>query len=192
MQFDPPENGKGGGKLDLSLWREFPRRDGNKMKFSVAKKAKTRPRWLAQRDEHYSSGDDGLLVENVGRWATEKLKIVTDYIQASSAARRRYLGTGAAYIDVFAVARPIEDPHDRKIHRRKSGSSIPQGVRKGLWHRSPTMHISDADPELLSAAEKRLVKLESAGQNDPRACKAPLCQKIVQHLNPVGLHFAFP
>ena len=33
--------------------------------------------------------------------AVDKLKIVTDYIQASSAARRRYLNSGAAYIDVF-------------------------------------------------------------------------------------------
>ena len=24
MRFDPPENGKGGGKLDGHLWREFP------------------------------------------------------------------------------------------------------------------------------------------------------------------------
>jgi len=62
---------------------------------------------MAQRDEHYSSGDDGLLVENVGPWAIDKLTIVTDYIQASSAARRRYLGSGAAYIDVFLRARSI-------------------------------------------------------------------------------------
>jgi three-Cys-motif partner protein len=45
--------------------------------------------------------EQGLFVENVGPWAVDKLKIVTDYIQASGAARRRYLSTGAAYIDVF-------------------------------------------------------------------------------------------
>jgi len=56
---------------------------------------------MAQKDEHYSLDDEGLLVENVGPWAVDKLKIVTDYIQASGAARRRYLGFGAAYIDVF-------------------------------------------------------------------------------------------
>src|SRR5580704_18189939 len=56
---------------------------------------------MVQRDEHYSLDDAGLLVENVGSWAIDKLKIVTDYIQASGAARRRYLGSGAAYIDVF-------------------------------------------------------------------------------------------
>ena len=57
---------------------------------------------MAQRDpERYTQGDDGLIVERVGSWAVDKLKIVTDYIQASGAARRGYLGTGAAYIDVF-------------------------------------------------------------------------------------------
>jgi hypothetical protein len=56
---------------------------------------------MVQRGEHYSLDERRLLVENVGPWATEKLKIVTDYIQASGAARRRYLGSGAAYIDVF-------------------------------------------------------------------------------------------
>src|SRR3984957_15577359 len=56
---------------------------------------------MRQKDEHYSLDDQGMLVENVGPWAVDKLKIVTDYIQASGAARRRYLGSGAAYIDVF-------------------------------------------------------------------------------------------
>jgi protein gp37 len=37
MQFDPPENGKGGGKLDGRLWREFPV-VSNKINFAVAAK----------------------------------------------------------------------------------------------------------------------------------------------------------
>ena len=57
---------------------------------------------MAQQGDHYSLDEQGLWVENVGPWALDKLKIVTDYIQASSAARRRYLGSGAAYIDVFS------------------------------------------------------------------------------------------
>ena len=35
MQLDPPENGKGGGKLDGRLWREFPA-GKRKLKFMVA------------------------------------------------------------------------------------------------------------------------------------------------------------
>src|SRR5580693_7328643 len=57
---------------------------------------------MPQRDpEQYTQGDDGLTVEKVGSWAVEKLKLVTDYVYASGGARKKYLGTGAAYIDPF-------------------------------------------------------------------------------------------
>src|ERR1700719_2758412 len=57
---------------------------------------------MPQRDaEQYTQGDDGLVVEKVGSWAVEKLKLVTDYVYASGGARKRYLGPGAAYIDPF-------------------------------------------------------------------------------------------
>ncbi len=57
---------------------------------------------MPQRDpDQYTQGDDGLIVEKVGSWAVEKLKLVTDYIYASGGARKRYLGTGASYIDPF-------------------------------------------------------------------------------------------
>src|SRR5687768_4119413 len=57
---------------------------------------------MPQRDpDQYTQGDDGLIVEKIGSWATEKLKLVTDYVYASGGARKKYLGTGAAYIDPF-------------------------------------------------------------------------------------------
>lgn len=37
MRFDPPENGKGGGKLDGQLWREFPIVRGKVNYLAVAK-----------------------------------------------------------------------------------------------------------------------------------------------------------
>src|SRR5208337_5574731 len=60
------------------------------------------PPKMVQKDEHYSLDEDGLKVENVGPWAIDKLKIVTDYIQASGAARRRYLGSGTDTLMYFA------------------------------------------------------------------------------------------
>ena len=46
---------------------------------------------MAQRDpERYTQGDDGLIVEKVGSWAVDKLKILTDYIYASGGARKKY------------------------------------------------------------------------------------------------------
>ena len=44
---------------------------------------------MGQRDaERYAQGDDGLIVEKVGSWAVDKLKIVTDYVYASGGRRR--------------------------------------------------------------------------------------------------------
>ena len=143
---------------------------------------------MAQRDEHYSSGDDGLLVENVGPWAIDKLTIVTDYIQASSAARRRYLGSGAAYIDVFC------GPGRSRIRttgKYVDGSPV-AAFRKaeGSLASFTDLRISDADPKLLSAAEKRLMKLGAPVRATigPASSAMPT---IVQQLNPSGLHFAF-
>ena len=57
---------------------------------------------MAQRDpDRYTLGDDGLIAEKVGSWAINKLEIVTDYVFASGGARKKFAGTGAAYIDPF-------------------------------------------------------------------------------------------
>jgi three-Cys-motif partner protein len=143
---------------------------------------------MAQRDEHYSRDDKGLLVENVGPWAVDKLKIVTDYIQASGAARRRYLGSGAAYIDVFC------GPGRSKIRttgKLVDGSPVAAFSKaKGSLASFTVMHISDADPELLSSAEKRLIDLGAPVRATPGPASSAM-PKIVQQLNSSGLHFAF-
>ena len=99
MKIDPPDNGKGGGKLDGSLWREFP---SSTFKMILAKASRGRGAEDGSRDPgRYTQGDDGLIAEKVGSWAVDKLKIVTDYVYASGGARKKYAGTGAAYIDPF-------------------------------------------------------------------------------------------
>jgi three-Cys-motif partner protein len=135
---------------------------------------------MVQKDEHYSLDEQGLLVENVGPWARDKLKIVTDYIQASSAARRGYLGTGAAYIDVFC------GPGRSKI--RPTGQFIDDSpvaaFKKAEVSLAPftSINISDADPELLATADKRLSALGAPVQttSGPASSAMP---KIVQSLN---------
>jgi three-Cys-motif partner protein len=143
---------------------------------------------MVQKDEHYSLDDQGLLVENVGPWATDKLKIVTDYIQASGAARRRYLGTGAAYIDVFC------GPGRSKI--RPTGQFIDgspvAAFKKAKGSLAPftSLDISDADPELLATADKRLSAVGAPVRATPGPASSAM-PKIVQSLNRDGLHFAF-
>lgn len=143
---------------------------------------------MVQRAEHYSLDERGLLVENIGPWATKKLKIVTDYIQASGAARRRYLRSGAAYIDVFC------GPGRSRI--RTTGQFIDgspvAAFKKAKGSLAPftSINISDADPELLATTEKRLSALGAPFQATPGPASSAM-PKIVEALNKHGLHFAF-
>lgn len=143
---------------------------------------------MVRKDERYSLDSDGLLVEDVGRWANDKLKIVTDYVHASGGARKSYLGTGAAYIDVFC------GPGRSKI--RETGEFIDgspvAAFKKGQLSPGPftSIYISDADDKLLTTCEKRLRKLNAR----VHAIKGPASTAIptiVRQLNPLGLHFAF-
>jgi three-Cys-motif partner protein len=52
----------------------------------------------------YEAGPDGWPVEEVGPWAKKKLKVLADYIGASSAARRKFNRSESSYIDVFCGA----------------------------------------------------------------------------------------
>ncbi len=137
--------------------------------------------------DQYTRGDDDLPVEKVGSWAAEKLKLVTDYVYASGGARKKYLRTGAAYIDPFCGP-------GRSLIRGTTtyvdGSPV-AAFKRAI--QSPghftSINISDGDEELLAAAKKRLSDAgapvrEFAG---PASVAIP---KIVQSLNRHGLHLA--
>jgi len=144
---------------------------------------------MPQRDpEQYTQGDDGLIVERVGSWAVEKLKLATDYVYASGGARKRYLGTGAAYIDPFcgsgrALIRDTKTFID--------GSPV-AAFKRAL--QSPgqftSINISDGDEELLDIATRRLTALGAPVH--PFAGRASdSIPKIIQSLDRYGLHLAF-
>jgi three-Cys-motif partner protein len=144
---------------------------------------------MPQRDpEQYTLGDDGLIVEKVGSWAGEKLKLVTDYVYAAGGARKKFLGTGAAYIDPFCGS-------GRSLIRNSSTSidgSPVAAFKRALQSpaRFTSINISDGDDELLAAATKRLSAL-----NAPvRPVAGPASEalpKIIRSLNRNGLHLAF-
>src|SRR6266567_1402624 len=110
---------------------------------------------MAQRDpERYTQGDDGLIVEKVGSWAADKLKIVTDYVYASGGARSHYARPGTAFIDVFCgPGRSIIRDTTKFID-----SSPVAAFKRALESpaRFTSINVSDADDELLAAALKRL------------------------------------
>jgi three-Cys-motif partner protein len=92
----------------------------------------------------YSTDETGLPVEDVGPWALEKHKILTDYVQISSAVRRQFLNPGAGYIDVFC------GPGRSRIET--TGQLIDGGAvaafkkAKGSLAPFTSINISDADP----------------------------------------------
>jgi three-Cys-motif partner protein len=144
---------------------------------------------VPQRDpDRYRQGDDGLIVEVVGPWARDKLKILTDYVYICHNVRKKFQRTGAAYIDPFcAPGRSLI----RETETYIDGSPV-AAFKRACESRSQftSINISDGDGELLAAATKRLTTLD-----------APVCSfagpasesipKIVQSLDPFGLHLAF-
>ena len=144
---------------------------------------------MVQRDpERYVQGDDGLIVEKVGSWAIEKLEIVTDYVYASGGARKKYAGTGAAYIDPFCgPGRSLVRDTTKFI----DGSPVASFKRSlGSPGRFTSINISDADGELLAAAVKRLNSIDAPVR--PIAGPASVTMpQIVQSVDPNGLHLAF-
>jgi three-Cys-motif partner protein len=144
---------------------------------------------MVQRDpERYTQGDDGLIVEKVGSWAVDKLKIVTAYVYASGGARSKYARPGAAFIEVFCgPGRSLIRDTTKFI----DGSPV-AAFKRALESpgRFTSINISDLDDELLAAAEKRLNVLGAP----VRAVAGPASvamPKIVQSLDPYGLHLAF-
>lgn len=144
---------------------------------------------MAQKDpERYTQGNDGLIVEKVGRWAVSKLKVLTDYVYASGGARKNFYGPGTAFIDVFSgPGRSLIRNTDQLI----DGSPV-AAFKKAVESpgRFTSVNISDADDDLLTAAEKRLKVLNAPVRtfSGPASVALP---KIVQNLNPYGLHLAF-
>jgi three-Cys-motif partner protein len=144
---------------------------------------------MAQRDpERYTQGDDGLIVEKVGRWAVSKLKILTDYVYASGGARKNFYGPGTAFIDVFSgPGRSLIRSSNQLI----DGSPV-AAFKRAMESpgRFTSINISDADDNLLTVAEKRLKRMNAPVQifSGPASVAMP---KIVQSLNHNGLHLAF-
>jgi three-Cys-motif partner protein len=139
---------------------------------------------MPTKGDHYWQDEDGLWVENVGPWAKEKLKILTDYVQICSGTRRKYNHRG--FIDVFS------GPGKSKI--RTNGELIngsPVAAFKQAQGASPfsQIYVSDADQELLKSATDRL-KLLGAPVipiDGPASVALP---SIVKTINQHGLHLA--
>jgi len=144
---------------------------------------------MLQKDANqYALGDDGLIVEKVGSWAVEKLKLVTDYVYASGGARKKYLRTGAAYIDPFcACGRSVI----RNTTQYIDGSPV-AAFKRAVESPAPftSINISDGDEELLGVATKRLNGIDAPVRPVPGPASEAI-PTIIENLDLHGLHLAF-
>jgi len=139
---------------------------------------------MPTQGEHYWQDEAGLWVENVGPWAKGKLKILTDYIQISSGARKKY--THCAFVDVFS------GPGRSKIRGTSElidGSPVAAYKQAKKSKAFSSIYISDADHELLDSAVVRLSNL-GARVNPIEGPASRALPAIVRSLNPSGLHLA--
>ncbi|MBR1227248.1 three-Cys-motif partner protein TcmP [Bradyrhizobium sp. AUGA SZCCT0176] len=135
---------------------------------------------------------DGLIVDEVGAWAAEKHDRLRKYIDAYRSVRALYLppkGTGGAgYIELFS------GPGRSRLKGSNEfidGSPIvAYKAAQQSRTRFSDLHFNDLDPDKSSALEKRIAALGGAGHFYSQAADA-VVDKIVDALNPTGLHFAF-
>jgi three-Cys-motif partner protein len=136
----------------------------------------------------YSLGDDGMLVENVGPWAKTKHKILTDYVQASGPTRRKYIRTGAAYIDLFCGPGRSKIRTNGQFIDGSAVAAFKQGKQSAAAFTS--IEISDASAKLLAASKKRL-SLIGAPVQTAHGPAVDAIKEIVSRIDRHGLHFAF-
>lgn len=135
---------------------------------------------------------DGLIVDIVGAWATEKHERLRKYIDAAHGARAKYLpprgNGGAAYVELFSgPGRSFVE--DDKAFIDGSPLVAYNAAKKSRTNFSE-LHFNDLDSENINALRQRITKLGGAANFYNEAAETAV-DKIIYALNPAGLHFAF-
>lgn len=135
---------------------------------------------------------DGLIIDEVGTWASKKHARVNSYIEIASATRAKYVPPpswrgGASCIELFSGA-------GRSLIRgtKEIIDGSPLAAYKAAQASVPftEMHLNDFDAAKSAAVDARLHALGGSPTcySDPANVAV---DKIVAVVNPSGLHFAF-
>jgi three-Cys-motif partner protein len=136
--------------------------------------------------------DDGLIVGEVGPWATEKHDRLWKYIRASRGARAKFLPPlgkgGASYIELYSGAgRSLITGTSQII----DGSAIVAfKAARDSGHLFSELHLSDIDDQNSSALAERIRALGGAAISYVGDAEIVVDQ-VMSAINPYGLHFAF-
>jgi three-Cys-motif partner protein len=135
---------------------------------------------------------DGLIVDEVGPWASEKHLRLRRYIEVAKGARGKFVppkGTGgASYIELFSgPGRSLIEGTSEYI----DGSPL-VAYRAALASkvRFSELHLNDIDTEKANALDARIRAAGGAATVHNEAADIAI-DRIVNAVNPTGLHFAF-
>lgn len=151
----------------------------------------TLPKGL-DRKYYEIDASDGLPRELVGSWAKHKYALLRRYVDISGiGVRRRWLkrgDAGATYIDLFSGPGRV---------RVRDTPEVLDGSPMVAWRQAVAskavfteMHVADASPDLVAAADRRL-RTEGALVQALSGVAAETIDLILPRLNPYALHFAF-
>ncbi|MCA1452796.1 three-Cys-motif partner protein TcmP [Bradyrhizobium sp. BRP22] len=146
---------------------------------------------MAKKEMKFDA-DDGLIVGEVGPWATEKHERLRKYIQAAGPTRAKYVPprgwATASYIELYSGAgRSLIAGTNRII----DGSAL-VAFRAGASSAMPftDLHLSDLERVNSDAAAQRVKALGGAAQSYHGPADRAV-DNVLRSLNPNGLHLAF-
>jgi three-Cys-motif partner protein len=136
--------------------------------------------------------DDGLIIGEVGPWASEKHERLRKYIQASHGARARFLrpqGTGgASYIELYSGAGRSLITGTNQIIDGSAVAAFKAGRASG--HPFSEMHLSDLEAQNSAALAQRIKGLGGSATSYVGDASVVVDQ-VMSAINPRGLHLAF-
>jgi three-Cys-motif partner protein len=136
--------------------------------------------------------DDGLIVGEVGSWATEKHARLRKYIEASRGARAKFLPPvgkgGASYIELYAGAGRSLVTGTKEIIDGSAIVAFKAGRASG--HSFSEMHLSDLESDNSSALAARIKALGGKASTYVGDANVVVDQ-VMSAVSPYGLHLAF-
>jgi three-Cys-motif partner protein len=146
---------------------------------------------MAKSEIKYSPVD-GLIIDEVGPWASQKHLRLSRYIDISRGARAKFVpprgSGGASYIELFSgPGRSLIEGTSEYI----DGSPlVAYNAARASGIRFSEIHLNDFDSEKASAVDARIRALGGAATVLDKPAELAV-DSIVRAVNPAGLHFAF-
>lgn len=135
---------------------------------------------------------DGVIVSEVGAWATEKHDRLRKYIQASHGARAKFLppnGTGgASYIELYSGPGRSLITGTNQIIDGSAVVAFKAGRDSG--HPFSEMHLSDLEEQNSFALAQRIKALGGSATSYVGDASV-IVDQVMNAINPYGLHLAF-